>query len=211
MAEISLLRRRMIEGHDGPQSLAGDATIPRARGIDVQPVLRTLARHADAGGRADLPGASRREGCGVGEPEPDGGGAAVLLRRDPRPGGGPGADRLCPGAAPATGRCDVRPGEQDQFGAPWAARPRQCRRQDRWRGRFRWRRCWAPACTRRSRTGRGQRPDESRERRSGLTSESTARAVIAGAGPYGSTTSAWLAPSNTSSSTSSPASAAAAA
>ena len=39
----------------------------------------------------------------MGKPEPDGCGAAVLLRRDPRPGGGPGADRLCPGAAPAAG------------------------------------------------------------------------------------------------------------
>src|SRR5687767_13209685 len=56
MAEISPLRRRMIE--DMTKSLADDATILRARGIEVQPVLRTLARHADAGGRADLSSAS---------------------------------------------------------------------------------------------------------------------------------------------------------
>ena len=42
MAEISPLRRRMIE-YDGPQSVAGDATIVPRRRIEVQPVFWLLA------------------------------------------------------------------------------------------------------------------------------------------------------------------------
>lgn len=43
MAEISPLRRRMIEDMDGPQSVAGDATILRACGREVQPVFQSVA------------------------------------------------------------------------------------------------------------------------------------------------------------------------
>src|ERR1700682_348970 len=38
-------------GHDGPQSVAGDATILRPRGLEVQPVFRPLAGSAGSGGR----------------------------------------------------------------------------------------------------------------------------------------------------------------
>ena len=42
MAETSPLRRRMIEGDEGSQSLAGDAAILRPRGVEVQPVFRPM-------------------------------------------------------------------------------------------------------------------------------------------------------------------------
>ena len=42
MAEISPLRRRMIKGHDGPQSVAGDATIVPQCGIEVQSLFWSL-------------------------------------------------------------------------------------------------------------------------------------------------------------------------
>ena len=47
MAEISPLRRRMIEEHDSPQSLAGDATNdPQSlAGDEVQPVRFKAVRH----------------------------------------------------------------------------------------------------------------------------------------------------------------------
>jgi hypothetical protein len=62
MAEISPLRRRMIEEHDRPQHVAGDAAILRQRGFEVQPVLRPLARQTDAGRRSRFPSPSRIDG-----------------------------------------------------------------------------------------------------------------------------------------------------
>ena len=97
-------------GHDGPQSLAGDTAILRPRGVEVQPVFRPVAGQADAGGRSHLPGPPRLEGRGVGEPQPDGGGAAVLLRRHARDGGDPRADRLRPRAAASAGGAERRRG-----------------------------------------------------------------------------------------------------
>ena len=55
MTELSPLRRRMVShaaaigpramanGHDDPQSFAGDAAILRPCGIEVQPAFRALA------------------------------------------------------------------------------------------------------------------------------------------------------------------------
>ena len=43
MAEMSPLRRRMIEDMTRPQSVARDATILRACGGKVQPAFRLLA------------------------------------------------------------------------------------------------------------------------------------------------------------------------
>ena len=76
MAEISPLRRRMIEEHDRPQHVAGDAAILRQRGFEIQPVLRPLARLRPAfllwhharpgdGSRADpvRAGAAQTAGC----------------------------------------------------------------------------------------------------------------------------------------------------
>src|SRR5580704_16281042 len=46
-------------GHVGPQPVAGDAAILRARGCQVQPLLRPFARATWPGGRPRLPGAPR--------------------------------------------------------------------------------------------------------------------------------------------------------
>jgi hypothetical protein len=97
-------------GHDGPRPLAGDATILRACGVEVRPVFRPVVRHADAEGRAQLSGPPRLEGCGVGEPEPDGGCASVLPRRHARDGGDPRADRLRPRATSPAGGAERRRG-----------------------------------------------------------------------------------------------------
>src|SRR5260370_8473203 len=72
-------------GHDGPQSVAGDATILRACGLEVQPIFWPFSGSAGSGRRPGLPGPSRRERHLVGGPEPDGLPPAVLLSLPPRP------------------------------------------------------------------------------------------------------------------------------
>ena len=46
MAELSPLRRRMIEDMTSPQHVAGDAAIVHQRGFEVQPIFRQVARAA---------------------------------------------------------------------------------------------------------------------------------------------------------------------
>lgn len=77
-----------------------------------------LPGDADAGGRSHLPGPPRIEGRGLGEPEPDGGGPAVLLWHHARDGGGPGADRLRPRAAASAGGAERRRGGAVPRGRP---------------------------------------------------------------------------------------------
>src|SRR6266403_909316 len=72
-------------GHDGPQSVAGDATILYSCGREVQPFLWSFAGPSRAGGRAGLSGASRIERDLVAGAEPGRLRAALLLRRDARP------------------------------------------------------------------------------------------------------------------------------
>src|SRR5260370_19852029 len=58
-------------GHDGPQSVAGEATILRPRGLEVQPIVWPFSRSAGSGKRHRLARPSRREPqllCGT---EPD--------------------------------------------------------------------------------------------------------------------------------------------
>lgn len=43
MADISPLRRRMIEGPDGPQSVTGDVTILPQRRSEVEPMFRSFS------------------------------------------------------------------------------------------------------------------------------------------------------------------------
>ena len=43
MAEISPLRQPHHRGHDGPQFIAGDATIVPQRRIEVQPIFWSLS------------------------------------------------------------------------------------------------------------------------------------------------------------------------
>src|SRR5216684_2458649 len=97
-------------GHDGPQSVAGDATILRACRGKVQPVFRPLAGSAGSGGRARLSGPSRRERHLVGGTEPDGLRPAVLLWRHARAWRDSGAHFLRSGAAQAAGRAEYRRG-----------------------------------------------------------------------------------------------------
>src|SRR3546814_595633 len=88
-------------GHDGPQPVAGDATILPARGGEVQPVLRALAGPAGPGGRAGVPGPPGADREVVGGAEPAGVRSAVLLRPPARARSAPGTaslrapDRLC--------------------------------------------------------------------------------------------------------------------
>src|SRR5260370_22321445 len=93
-------------GHDGPQSVAGDATILRACGLEVQPIFWPFSGSAGSGRRPGLPGPSRRERHLVGGPEPDGLRTAVLLWRHARAWRDPGAHSLRSGAAPAAGRAE---------------------------------------------------------------------------------------------------------
>jgi hypothetical protein len=81
MAEMSPLRRRMIRGHDGPQSVAGNATILRSCRLQVQPLFRLLAGSAWSGGCPGLPSPSGRNRDLVACGEPDGLRTAVLLWR----------------------------------------------------------------------------------------------------------------------------------
>ncbi|ASY65953.1 hypothetical protein SJ05684_b49710 (plasmid) [Sinorhizobium sojae CCBAU 05684] len=46
MGEITPLRRRIIEGMTGPQSLSGNPTILYQRCAEVQPLLRLITRSA---------------------------------------------------------------------------------------------------------------------------------------------------------------------
>ena len=133
MAETSPLRRRMIE--DMTVRNLSPAT-QRSYVHAVSKFSRFFGRSpgdADAGGRAHLSGPPRVEGRGVGEPQPDGGGAAVLLWRHARDGGDPRADRLCPRAAAAAGGAERRRGGAVSRGRAQPEGPR--RADDRLRGR----------------------------------------------------------------------------
>lgn len=46
MAELSPLRRRMIEDHDGPQSVSGNPAIVHQRRSEVQPLFRSVTGSA---------------------------------------------------------------------------------------------------------------------------------------------------------------------
>ena len=81
MAEMSPLRRRMIEGHDRPQSVAGDTAIRRARGGEVQSFLGRLA--LDRLGLEDVRAFQvhlvHQRGSQAASAEPDGLRSAVFL------------------------------------------------------------------------------------------------------------------------------------
>src|SRR3546814_533422 len=72
-------------GHDGPQSIAGNAAILCPRGGEVQPIFQPLAGPARSGGRTCVPGASGLDGHLVARAEPDGLRPPVPLWRDARP------------------------------------------------------------------------------------------------------------------------------
>src|ERR1700674_4384027 len=66
-------------GHDGPQSVAGDATILRPRGLEVQPIFWPFSGSAGSGRRPGLPSPSGFDRDLLAGAEPDGLRAAVLL------------------------------------------------------------------------------------------------------------------------------------
>ena len=110
MAEMSPLRRRMIEDMTVRNlSPATQRSYLHAVG-EVQPVFRPLAGSAGSGGCPRLSGSSGRDRHLVAGAEPDRLRAAVLLWRDARPGRDPGAHPLCAGAAQAAGRAERRRG-----------------------------------------------------------------------------------------------------
>jgi hypothetical protein len=97
-------------GHDGPQSLPGDAAILPACGYQIQSVLRPLARPGRGGRGApvpDAPGRARRLLVGV---QSDRLRVALLLRGDAGPARVGRADPACPRAAQAAGRAQRRRG-----------------------------------------------------------------------------------------------------
>ena len=110
MAETSPLRRRMIE----------DMTVRNLSPATQRSYVHAVSKFSQFFGRSPetLTLEDVRtfqvhlavEGCGVGEPQPDGGGAAVFLRCHARDGGDPRADRLCPRAAASAGGAERRRG-----------------------------------------------------------------------------------------------------
>ena len=94
MAELSPLRRRMIEDMTSPEHVAGDAAILHQRGFEVQPVFRPLAGATGSGGRPRLPGPSGFDRHFVAQSEPNRLRPAFLLRRHARRGRSSRADPL---------------------------------------------------------------------------------------------------------------------
>ena len=105
MAEISPLRRRMIEDMTVRNlSPATQQSYPRGR--EVQPIFRPFTWPAGAGGRPRLPGASHFQRHILGVAQSDCLRAALFLRRDAGLRDDPRADRLCPRAAQAPARAE---------------------------------------------------------------------------------------------------------
>ena len=86
MAEMSPLRRRMIEDMTVRNLSPATQRSYLSCGREVQPLFWPLAGSAGSGGRPRLPGASGVDRHFVAGAEPDGLRAAVLLWRDARPG-----------------------------------------------------------------------------------------------------------------------------
>src|SRR4029078_3483443 len=95
-------------GHDGPQSVAGDATILRVCGGEVQPAFWPLAGAVGPQGRARLSGPSGGERHLLAAAHPNGLRAGVFLRHHPRAGQDPGTHPLRPRAAQAADRVERR-------------------------------------------------------------------------------------------------------
>jgi Phage integrase family len=111
MAEMSPVRRRMtflrppkqasrrrVEdmtgGHDGPQSVAGDATIRRSGGLEVEPLFWSIAGSAGPGRCPRLPGSPGVDRDLLAGFEPDRLRAALLLRTALRFGHGEIPERI---------------------------------------------------------------------------------------------------------------------
>jgi hypothetical protein len=110
MAEISPLRRRMIEDMTVRNLSPGDATILPSRGIEVEPVFRSVPRLSRPGGYPRLPGTFGGDRDILACAESDRLCAAFFLRCDARPRRHSGAHQLRTRAEQAAGRAEHRRG-----------------------------------------------------------------------------------------------------